>query len=91
MYNLLLNQIFDDYDAILTPSTTGEAPLADTTGDPAFCSIWSLCGVPALNLPLFEGLNKLPFGAQLVGQRGDDARLFRTARWLLNQLQDQQP
>lgn len=91
MYNLLLNEIFYDYDAILTPSTTGEAPLADTTGDPVFCSIWTLCGVPALNLPLFEGLNKLPFGAQLIGQRGDDARLFRTARWLLNQLQSQPP
>lgn len=89
MYNLLLNQTLEDYDAIITPSTPGEAPLADTTGDPSFCSIWSLCGVPALNLPLFTGPNNLPFGAQLIGQRGDDARLFRTARWLINQLQDQ--
>lgn len=88
MYNLLLNQIFFDYDAILTPSTTGEAPLADSTGDPAFCSIWSLCGVPALNLPIFIGENNLPFGAQLVGQRGDDARLFRTAGWLLSMLDE---
>lgn len=88
LYNELLDEIFYDYDAILTPSTTGEAPLADSTGNPAFCSIWSLCGTPALNLPLFQGENGLPFGAQLVGQRGDDARLFRTARWLLNRLED---
>ena len=88
MYNLLLNEIFFDYDAILTPSTTGEAPTADSTGDPVFCSIWSLCGVPALNLPIFIGEKNLPFGAQLVGQRGDDARLFRTAGWLLNMLDE---
>ena len=88
MYNLLLNEIFFDYDAILTPSTTGEAPSADSTGDPVFCSIWSLCGVPALNLPIFIGEKNLPFGAQLVGQRGDDARLFRTADWLLRMLDE---
>jgi Asp-tRNA(Asn)/Glu-tRNA(Gln) amidotransferase A subunit family amidase len=88
MYNLLLNEIFFDYDAILTPSTTGEAPPVDSTGDPVFCSIWSLCGVPALNLPIFIGENNLPFGAQLVGQRGEDARLFRTAGWLLNMLDE---
>jgi Asp-tRNA(Asn)/Glu-tRNA(Gln) amidotransferase A subunit family amidase len=29
-----------------------------------------------------QGPNGLPLGAQLVGRRGDDARLLRTARWL---------
>ena len=87
MYNLLLNEIFEDYDAILTPSTPGEAPDCSTTGDPAFCSIWSLCGTPAINVPVFQGESGLPFGAQLVGQRGDDARLFRTARWLVEKIQ----
>ena len=40
----------------------------------------------ALNLPLLQGPNGLPLGAQLVSYRGDDARLFRTARWLLESL-----
>jgi Asp-tRNA(Asn)/Glu-tRNA(Gln) amidotransferase A subunit family amidase len=30
-----------------------------------------------------EGPNGLPLGVQLIGRRGDDARLLRTARWLM--------
>ena len=29
----------------------------------------------------------LPLGLQLVGRRGDDARLLRSARWLVARLQ----
>ncbi|MND07184.1 putative amidase [compost metagenome] len=43
--------------------------------------------MPALNLPLMRGENGLPIGVQLVGKRGDDARLLRTARWLLGRIQ----
>jgi len=77
----------EDYDAILTPATCGEAPLGlDATGDPIFCTIWSYLGVPALTLPLMEGTNNMPIGVQLVGPRGDDARLFRSAHWLVDQV-----
>jgi len=86
-FNEVLDKIFHEYDAILTPSAAGEAPVGlDATGSPAFCTIWTLCGVPSLNLPVLQGPNDMPLGAQLVGPRGDDARLFRTARWLLNEL-----
>ena len=86
-YNDVLNKIFDEYDAILTPSASGEAPEGlESTGDPAFCTIWTLCGNPTVNLPLLQGPNGMPIGAQLVSHRGDDARLFRTARWLLQTL-----
>jgi Asp-tRNA(Asn)/Glu-tRNA(Gln) amidotransferase A subunit family amidase len=84
-----LDGIFEAYDAILTPSAPGEAPVGlDSTGDPAFSTIWTLCGVPALNLPLLQGPGGMPLGAQLVSHRGDDARLFRTARWLLESLEE---
>ncbi|HEY2338505.1 MAG TPA: amidase [Burkholderiales bacterium] len=79
---------FDDlfterYDAILTPAALGTAPKGlESTGDPAFCTPWSLAGMPALSLPLMRGTNGLPLGVQLVGRRGFDARLLRTARWL---------
>jgi len=86
-YNSTLDEVFVDYDAILTPSTPGEAPDIATTGDPAFCTIWTLCGTPALNLPVLQGPSGLPLGAQLVGPRGDDARLFRTARWLVGMIE----
>lgn len=76
-------ELFDRFDAILTPATTGTAPRGlASTGSPVFCTLWTLCGMPAVALPLMQGGNGLPLGVQLVGQRGDDARLLRTARWL---------
>jgi len=82
MLNDGLDDIFGEYDAILTPSTIGQAPPIETTGDPIFCTLWTLCGTPAVTLPLLQGADGLPIGVQLVGQRGDDARLLRTANWL---------
>ena len=70
-------------DAIITPAAPGPAPKGlDATGDPAFCTLWTLCGMPAISLPLMQAKNGLPIGLQLVGPRGGDARLLRTARWL---------
>jgi len=72
------------YDAILTPAAPGTAPKGlATTGDPTFCTLWTLCGMPAVSLPLMQGANGLPLGVQLVGPRDGDARLLRTARWLV--------
>jgi aspartyl-tRNA(Asn)/glutamyl-tRNA(Gln) amidotransferase subunit A len=34
-----------------------------------------------------QGDGGLPIGVQLVGRRGDDARLLRTARWLVEQVE----
>jgi Asp-tRNA(Asn)/Glu-tRNA(Gln) amidotransferase A subunit family amidase len=79
-----LEELFRKYDAIVTPAAPGEAPAGiDSTGSPAFNSLWTLCGVPAVTLPLLQGPNGLPVGVQLVGRRGEDARLLRTARWLV--------
>ncbi len=80
---------FNDYDAILTPSAVSEAPLvtAGGTGDPVCCTIWTLCGLPCINLPLLSGANDLPIGVQLVGAYRQDDRLMRTARHMLESLQ----
>jgi Asp-tRNA(Asn)/Glu-tRNA(Gln) amidotransferase A subunit family amidase len=79
-----LDELFlERYDAILTPAAPGVAPKGlGSTGDPRFCTLWTLLGMPALSLPLMQGAGGLPLGAQLVGRRGFDARLMRTARWL---------
>ena len=77
----------EEFDAILTPATCGEAPKGlNATGDPAFCSTWTYLGVPAVTIPLMEGANGMPIGVQLIGPRNDDARLLRTARWLVNKV-----
>jgi Asp-tRNA(Asn)/Glu-tRNA(Gln) amidotransferase A subunit family amidase len=71
------------YDAIITPAAPAPAPIGlEATGDPAFCTLWTLCGMPAISLPLMQAKNGLPIGLQLVGPRGGDARLLRTASWL---------
>ena len=81
-----ITETFKEYDAILTPATTGVAPKGTATGNPVFCSLWSLTGLPALSLPLLSGEDGMPLGVQLVGPAGDDARLLRTANWLINKL-----
>ena len=81
-------ELFERYDAIVTPATAGTAPKGlASTGDPAFCTLWTLCGMPALSLPLMQGANGLPLGLQLVGPRHDDARLLRTAHWLATRVE----
>lgn len=83
-----LNELFAlRYEAILTPATAGTAPHGlESTGSPAFCTLWTLCGLPCITLPLMQGADGLPLGVQLVGPRGGDARLLRTARWLIDQI-----
>ena len=85
--NAELDPLFEQgCEAILTLATAGTAPRGLTsTGSPAFCTLWTLCGMPAITLPLLRGANGLPLGVQLVGPRGGDARLLRSARWLLGQ------
>jgi Asp-tRNA(Asn)/Glu-tRNA(Gln) amidotransferase A subunit family amidase len=82
-------EIFERFDAIVTPPAAGTAPKGlGSTGDPAFCTLWTLLGTPAVTLPLMKGANGLPLGVQLVGPRHGDARLLRTARWLAKRTED---
>jgi Asp-tRNA(Asn)/Glu-tRNA(Gln) amidotransferase A subunit family amidase len=84
--NAGLDELFKEYDAILTPAAPGEAPSAETTGNPVFSTIWTFLGTPAVTVPLLQSEAGLPIGVQLVGRRGHDARLLRTARSLVNTL-----
>jgi Asp-tRNA(Asn)/Glu-tRNA(Gln) amidotransferase A subunit family amidase len=79
-----LDTLLAPYDAVLTPATTGEAPAGlSSTGSPIFCTLWTLCHVPAITVPLLTGPGGLPLGVQLVGARQTDLRLLRAARDLL--------
>jgi Asp-tRNA(Asn)/Glu-tRNA(Gln) amidotransferase A subunit family amidase len=85
--NQRLEDLLLEYDAILTPATPGEAPAGlASTGNPVFCTPWTLCGVPAVTLPLLQGASGMPIGVQLVSARHDDARLLRTAAWLAHKI-----
>lgn len=83
LMNTALAEVFDRCDVIVTPAALGPAPEGlGSTGSAIFNGLWTMAGVPAITLPLFTAENGLPMGVQLVGRRGDDARLLRTARWL---------
>jgi Asp-tRNA(Asn)/Glu-tRNA(Gln) amidotransferase A subunit family amidase len=82
--NAAIDPLFDEFDAIVTPAAPGEAPPGlETTGNPIFCTLWTYLGTPAVTLPLMRSALGLPLGVQLVGRRDNDARLLRTARWLV--------
>jgi Asp-tRNA(Asn)/Glu-tRNA(Gln) amidotransferase A subunit family amidase len=78
-----LDADLEGIDALVTPSSPGEAPkgLADT-GPITFNVLWTAGYNPALTLPAGKGPNGLPLGLQLVGRQYDDERLLDVARWV---------
>jgi Asp-tRNA(Asn)/Glu-tRNA(Gln) amidotransferase A subunit family amidase len=82
----VLTQFFENCVAIVTPAAPGPAPVGlASTGNPIFATLWTYLGVPTISLPLLQ-VEDMPVGVQLVGPRRDDARLLRTARWLVRHL-----
>lgn len=81
-----LGEVFNRCDAILTVAAPGPAPLGlESTGDAVFNSLWTMLGVPTVTIPVLQ-VDGLPMGVQLVGPRGNDGRLLRSARWLMERI-----
>jgi aspartyl-tRNA(Asn)/glutamyl-tRNA(Gln) amidotransferase subunit A len=76
-----MGRCFGQVTALLCPATTSPAPAADTTGDPAFNSPWSLTGLPVVSFPVGKSPDGLPLSIQLVGGRHAEAELFPVALW----------
>jgi len=78
-----LAQFFDrGYSAIITPPAAGEAPgTLSNTGDPRFCTLWSLVGAPAITIPTGKGPTGMPLGLQIVGAAEEENYLLATAAW----------
>ncbi|SFC62683.1 amidase [Tropicimonas isoalkanivorans] len=79
--------VFDDiaapFDAVLTPSTSGEAPVGpEDTGAATFNRIWTLLHMPCVNVPGLTGPSQLPVGVTLTGPRYSDRRLISMAALL---------
>jgi Asp-tRNA(Asn)/Glu-tRNA(Gln) amidotransferase A subunit family amidase len=78
-----LAKIFDDFDVLLTFSAPGAAPKGlDSTGDPGFNRLWTLMGVPCVNVPAFVTADGLPVGVQVIARFGDDSGALRAARFV---------
>jgi Asp-tRNA(Asn)/Glu-tRNA(Gln) amidotransferase A subunit family amidase len=75
---------FDGVDVLLAPSTVGAAPAGlQSTGNPLFCRMWTLLGLPCVHLPFARAANGMPVGLQLVGRFDDDRRTLQAAQWVL--------
>ena len=87
-YQVDVDAILSNYDAIFTPVTSGPAPLGlENTGSPLFCGLWTLCGLPALNIPVGKTSEGLPLGCQLVGRRNHDRQLLQIAQYCWSPIQ----
>ena len=75
-----IDEAFAGFDAVLTPSASGEAPRGlRFTGNIAFNYLWTALHLPAVTIPAFQGPQGLPIGAQLVAPRHADDRLLSVA------------
>ena len=80
-------------DGFIAPASPGIAPLWDPddtqnprpTGDIACNAATSALGVPCVTLPVMA-VEGMPFGAQIIGQMHQDARVTAMARWLYSVL-----
>ena len=78
-----IGALFGDYDVILTPPATGEAPKGlERTGDASFNRGWTMLHLPCITVPAGTGPTGLPVGVQLVARKEDDARLLSAAAFL---------
>ncbi len=78
-----LAKIFDDVDALLTFSAPGAAPKGlASTGDTRFNKLWTLMGVPCVNVPAYVADGGLPVGMQVIARFGNDAGALQAARFV---------
>jgi Asp-tRNA(Asn)/Glu-tRNA(Gln) amidotransferase A subunit family amidase len=78
----LLSSLIQEFDAVVSPPVSGPAPAGlSATGSPAFCTLWSLVGFPALTLPVELTGDGLPLALQLSAPAGVDNLLLGAAFW----------
>jgi Asp-tRNA(Asn)/Glu-tRNA(Gln) amidotransferase A subunit family amidase len=78
-----LEELFKDVDVLLTFSAPGAAPRGlASTGDTRFNRLWTLMGVPCVNVPAYVADGGLPVGVQVIARFGNDAGALAAARFV---------
>lgn len=84
------NEILNDFDFILLPTTPTTAFEIDAMNDPISMYLQdiytvhaNLTGNPAISLPIGKHSNGLPFGIQVIGQHFEEQRLFSFSNQLM--------
>lgn len=85
-----LAKVFEDVDVLVTLSAPGAAPKGlVSTGDTRYNRLWTLMGVPCVNVPAIVVDGGLPVGVQVIAKYGADARALEAARFVENALMRQ--
>lgn len=82
------NDIFKDYDAILSPTVPSTAfKIGEKTQDGVamyladlYTVFANLVGIPAIAIPKFKHSNNMPFGLQIMGKHNKEAELLNMAK-----------
>jgi Asp-tRNA(Asn)/Glu-tRNA(Gln) amidotransferase A subunit family amidase len=78
-----LAETFGQVDVLLTFSAPGAAPKGlASTGDARFNRLWTLMGVPCVNVPAHVVDGGLPVGVQVIAPFGADAKALAAARFV---------
>jgi Asp-tRNA(Asn)/Glu-tRNA(Gln) amidotransferase A subunit family amidase len=78
-----LAKVFEDVDVLLTLSAPGAAPKGlGSTGDARYNRLWTLMGVPCVNIPAYVADGGLPVGVQVIARCGADAEALAAARFV---------
>jgi Asp-tRNA(Asn)/Glu-tRNA(Gln) amidotransferase A subunit family amidase len=78
-----LSAVFDEVDVLLTLSAPGAPPKGlGSTGDPRYNRLWTLMGVPCVNVPALAVDGGLPVGVQIIARFGADAQALAVARFV---------
>lgn len=73
-----METLFGDFDAVLDMATAGAALEGlESVDAPDHSLIWTLCGLPAVSVPVGTSPDGLPVGVQLVARRYNDRLLLR--------------
>lgn len=81
-----LSEVFEKFDAIITPAAPGQAPRdLMNTGNAIFNGYWTMLGVPAISLPLLKGKDDLPIGVQIITSWNKEAELLDISNIILSQ------
>ncbi|MCX6806316.1 MAG: Asp-tRNA(Asn)/Glu-tRNA(Gln) amidotransferase subunit GatA [Patescibacteria group bacterium] len=83
-----VNEVLDEYDVILVPTTIEPAFKIGSKADPVemyktdvLTVFANLAGVPSISIPFgFDESNGLPLGLQIIGKQGDDKKILEIAK-----------
>ena len=79
-----VNEVLDEYDVILVPTTIEPAFKIGSKADPVemyktdvLTVFANLAGVPSISIPFgFDESSGLPLGLQIIGKQGDDKKIL---------------